>query len=887
MSVSNSKSPFLLISICGRDFHALLDTGSSISLIGSDVIALVKQRDIKTQQSPRQISTAGGIVSTQETVVLRLSWSGGEKRQLFVLHPFIKQSVILGRDFISSVNMVIDLKDGGWQIGRTPQILIPFVKNENLQPTHSHQNPVSFLTNVHDCELEETDEVLFIYDDNMVSCELQTMQAEAGMELDINSAVSDLAPTERESMIPLLTKHASLFTSNIGHFPSFKHAIDTGNEKPIKSHPRPMTPAKREIFAQLFTELQNNNLIEKSYSPWASNPVIVPKKNGKFRLCIDYRQLNSVTVADTYPMPRIDDILSSLAGANYISVFDLTQGFHQIEIATADRIKTAFNTPWGSWHYIRLPFGPKNGPATFQRAMDLALGELKWNIVLPFFDDMFVFSKTFEQHLKDLDSFFNKMHEHKLTLNPKKVQICKNRAKILGFEISNGKFHPDPEKLDTLKNYTTPKSVKDIQRFLGFCGYYRQFVKDFSGIVRPLTALLKKDAKFCWKDDQAAAFNLLISKLTEVSCLYLPDINKPFIIQTDACGEGLGAVLLQENEGIRTPCWFISRTLNPAEKNYSISEQECLAVIWAIKKFRGFIEYGHFLIETDHQALCWLRRIKEPTGRLARWSIELQGFNFDVRYRAGTLNRTADALSRAVEVLAIEDATITRDLIIQAQLADPLLSQIIAYVQHDRLPENGGEEIVRKARDTFVCKDNLILKWVGPRDKPWEDESNMWRIWLPESLAKSAISCFHDDILSCHLGVQKTYKKVEERFFWKNMRKDVTTFVLRCLVCQQAKPNLRPPVGFGTTGWVSKTPWEQLSVDLMGPYTKGKGQNRFLLVVVDSATKWVELFALRNANTPSITKCLEKLCYRWVVIVIIVNYSCYRFKIQSTRVHWI
>jgi hypothetical protein len=318
-----------------------------------------------------------------------------------------------------------------------------------------------------------------------------------------------------------------------------------------------------------------------------------------------------------------------------------------------------------------------------------------------------------------------------------------------------------------------------------------------------------------------------------------------------------------------------------------------------VKKFKGYIEFTHFTVETDHQALCWLQRIKEPVGRLARWAYELQGYDFTIAYRSGALNRTADALSRAYEVLSCEVNDLpNKASLIEAQQQDSALKSIIDYIQFGTLPNVSTEEktiIVKKSRDAFVDTDGCLFKHVGPKTRPWEDESYQWRVWIPESLRDLCISFFHSHILSGHLGTSKTYKKLEERVWWFSMRKDVCRYIRRCNECQLAKPNRAKPAGFASSPPILG-PWDMLALDLMGPYAKGVNQSSYLLVIVDYFTKWVELFPLRKATADNIIKKLWEVACRWGFPKIIVSDNgkqfrshifknwCIQFGIQSTYI---
>ncbi|CAL8111754.1 unnamed protein product [Orchesella dallaii] len=915
--VITRKEPIMKVNICNRSFPALLDTGASLSFINQEVIDLLCLLNIKTTTCDRTIMTASGSSKIQESVYLTVDWPGGKKRHTFYLLPDLGRPVLLGRDFISSCNIVLDIQGGGWKIGLEKQELVPFKPDIDRQKGHEVPGPEHVIpTNIHGGEvtLDSSalynvpsrpprtsvdaragyhaqfrdqvntgvarkhdsnmigliDEVCLVYEDMLLVSDSATrptgkLEAAGENSDQVHNKFADLKlpHDQKEKLKELVDRHSALFARSPGTCPDYKHKINTGTARPIKHNPRPMTEAKRQILRHCLNEFVEKGSIEESNGPWAANPVLAPKSNGKWRLCVDYRSLNAVTEADSYCMPRIDEILACLGKAKYISVFDVTDGFHHLVMDDGDKAKTAFNTPWGLWQFKKMPFGLKNAPASFQRMMDKVLGDYKWLFVLAFIDDIIIYSNSFEEHLEHLDLVFKRLLEFGFRIHPDKAQFLKNEVKYLGFVIENQTGSPNPDKLKALEGYQRPKNRKEIQRFLGFCGYYRHFIKDFSTIAKPITELLKKESVFFWSTDVERAFLQLKCELAKASSLKLPDLSKPFLIQTDASDIGIGAILLQDFEGTLTPVYFHSRTLSHAEKNYSTSEKECLAVVDAVKKFRPYIEFTHFTVETDHQALCWLKRLKEPTGRLARWSLELQGFDYDVVYRTGASNRAADALSRAAALYLIEINSVTVDDIKLAQTNDEFLGGIIHYLQEGTIRAGDNkDQILKRVGDCALTNEGLLLRYVANRDKPWECEESHWRIWLSNVLAKHIISYFHSTTLGGHLGMSKTYKKISERFWWKNMKKDVYNFLVSCETCQKTKVSHTAPSGLGSSLKVS-TPWDTVAIDLMGPYVKGANQNQYLLVIVDSFSKWVEIFGIRQATSKIIISRLEEVFCRW------------------------
>ena len=357
-------------------------------------------------------------------------------------------------------------------------------------------------------------------------------------------------------------------------------------------------------------ELLAAGIIRPSHSPFSSNVVLVRKSDGSLRLCIDYRQLNSRTIKDNYALPRIEEILDSLAGNTYFSVLDMKSGYHQIEIVEEHKERTAFTVgPLGFYEFNQMSFGLANAPATYQRLQEQCLGDLHLKICFIYLDDLIIFSSSFQEHLNRLQQVFQRIRDYGLKLSPKKCSFFMKKVKYVGHIVSKDGVEPDPDKLSKVKNWPTPTNCEQVRQFLGFAGYYRKFIHNFAKIARPLIDIMavckkprsnckpKLDPKWHWNTEQQQAFEILKEKLTSPPVLSYPDFSKPFKLHTDACQTGLGAVLYQEQDGLDRVIAYASRGLSKSEKNYPTHKLEFLALKWSVtEKFADYLQGKEFTV---------------------------------------------------------------------------------------------------------------------------------------------------------------------------------------------------------------------------------------------------------------------------------------------------
>ena len=468
----------------------------------------------------------------------------------------------------------------------------------------------------------------------------------SGILRNLNNKISHLEPSQQEELKQLIHEYELLFPDIPTRTDKIYHDVIVEDSKPIKQHPYRMNPLKQKYLQDEVKYLLENDFIEPSQSNYSSPCILVPKSNGTYRMCTDYRKVNSVTKTDSFPIPRIDDCIDKVGNSKYVTKFDLLKGFWQVPQTERAKEVSAFATPNGLYQYRVMPFGMKNSPATFQRLVNNVICGLDG---CDAYIDIIIYSDSWSDHLQRIRKFFDRLSKVKLTVNLAKTEFCHATVTFLGHLVGQGQVKPLEAKVNAISELPVPKCKRQLMRFLGMAGYYRKFCKTFSGIAEPLTNLLKKRTKFKWNDKCQDAFDRLKAIPKSAPVLLAPDFDKCFKLGVDASDVGIGAVLLQEdNNGIDHPVCYFCKEFNKHQKNYSTIEKECLALILAIQQFEVYLtsSTSPIVVFSDHNPLSFLHKLKNKNQRLLRWSLLLQEFNLDIRHIKGKDNIIPDALSR-------------------------------------------------------------------------------------------------------------------------------------------------------------------------------------------------------------------------------------------------
>ena len=464
---------------------------------------------------------------------------------------------------------------------------------------------------------------------------------------NISKKLEHLNSDQEKDLIRLIKLYSSLFPDVPSRTNKIFHDVDVGDSSPIKQHPYRLNPLKLKQMKSETDYMLKHGIIECSFSAWSSPCILVPKSDGSYRFCTDFRKVNSVTKTDSYPIPRVDDCIDQVGNASFVTKFDLLKGYWQVPLTDRAKEISAFVTPYGFFNYTVTPFGMKNSPATFQRLINGVITGLEG--CSAYIDDIVIASDSWEQHLSQIEAFFQRIQDANLTINLLKSEFGKATVIFLGYVVGQGKVCPVTAKVNAILEIPAPTNKQTLMRFLGMVGYYRKFCKNFAEITAPLTNLLKKSQSFVWTKECQDAFQLCKSMLSSEPVLRAPNVSKPFTLEVDASDIGAGAILLQEGSvGIMHPVCFYSKKFNKHQQNYSTIEKETLSLILALQHFEVYLHNSLHTITvySDHNPLTFVSKMKNKNQRLMRWSLFLQEYNLVVLHIRGTDNVVADALSR-------------------------------------------------------------------------------------------------------------------------------------------------------------------------------------------------------------------------------------------------
>lgn len=734
--------------------------------------------------------------------------------------------------------------------------------------------------------------------------------------------INHLNNEEKESIAKLCKKFEDIFLKegqDLTFTNQIKHEIKTKDDIPIysKSYRYPYIH-KQEVQSQI-SKMLEQGVIRPSFSPWSSPIWIVPKKldasgTQKWRLVIDYRKLNEKTIDDRYPLPNITEILDKLGRCMYFTTLDLASGFHQIEIKSSDIPKTAFNVENGHYEFVRMPFGLKNAPSTFQRVMDNVLQDLQGKVCLCYMDDIIIFSTSLQEHMESLGKVFTKLKEANLKIQIDKSEFLHKEISFLGHLVTSEGVKPNLDKIKVIKTFPLPRTEKQIKSFLGLVGYYRKFIRDFAKITKPMTECLRKTNKIVIDSRYIECFETCKTLLCNDPILQYPDFSKIFNLTTDASNFALGAILSQGPIGSDKPVCYASRTLTQTEQNYSTIEKELLAIVWATKYFRPYLYGRKFNIVTDHKPLTWLMSLKEPNSKLVRWRLKLEEFEYQIIYKKGKQNTNADALSRVeINLNEINNNTSNNSSINDSNSNNNFNDEIISQMGSIEENQVGGlptsDRLLNEFTNQLVlvndgnAKPNVKLKILFTTKKRYiikqnnlNDEKTIIDILKNYTLPKKVTGIVTDDntfktielvynkyfsnknfkIVRCktlvqdetnqdkqetiireyhnqsnHRGICESLQHIKRQYYFPNMKDLITKIINNCDICAKYKYERNTkPLKFELTETPDK-PLQIIHIDIYSVH------NENFLTIIDKFSKFASSYLLNGRNSINIIKSLK------------------------------
>uniref|UniRef100_A0A2S2R9P6 RNA-directed DNA polymerase n=1 Tax=Sipha flava TaxID=143950 RepID=A0A2S2R9P6_9HEMI len=823
-TTNTSESPYIQCKIEGEVVELLVDTGASISVLTKEVVDNIIRKNPSIPQLPIsgvQISNAIGkkVCKISKQIFCECKIGQADIQTSFVQVENLNEKGIIGADVLNQYQTQINFEDSTIEFKIDGEIhVVPFFKtnkniHENIQQV-AVQEPTKVITKTENHEEDET-------------------------TIPLN--------TEEEHIFhELIDNYHEIFQDQPGRITPYECNINFEKNSPIHQKPYPIPVSKQPAVTKEIQRMEQMNIIEPSASPWSSPIIPVTKRDGTIRLCLDARKINTKITPDRECPLGIEEILTKFQKTQFLSSIDLTSGYWQCPLRRECREITAFLHQGRNYQFQVLPFGLINSVAEFQKILNKILGPEILKFAVIYVDDIHVSSKTFKEHVQHLQAIFNKFREHKVTININKSKFFRKQIRFLGHIISTTGIMMDPEKTRAIQNFHPPRNKKQIQSFLGFINFYRKYIRNLSQQTTILSKLTQKNVSWQWNDTHQTAFDTIKTWFLEDIVIKYPDFNRPFYIYTDASTTHLGAELFQtNNEEEHQTLGFVSRALSKAEANYSTTELELLAILFACKKFRMYILGHKTYILTDHKALTFLKSCQLLNAKLLRWTLSLQEYDLNITYISGKENVSADTLTRYPQNnFTNKHQTITINTLLLKKFSDTLTKNLKKIKQFQLEDPFISTKVISKIHKQFIQNNNI---WF------FQHRNQQPRLVIPASLAFELINEVHQHL--GHVGGYKTYRHLKQYYYFKNMYNSIKKSIRTCETCQKTKIFNRLTRG-PTKSLSTQQPLEIVSIDLMGPLPSGQFGAKYILAIIDIFSKYIKLYTLRRATTNTIIKCI-------------------------------
>lgn len=885
---TDDERPFIDIKIKGRVYPALIDSGSQLTVIDKSWITNPSDWGVPIPKIMKLTTVDNTTHSDNEMMLVRYEFNNQQHELETTLLNKPMDKIIVGTEFMEAFGLQIQLKKN---------IPLPCT-NENRELTNDERTKEMKEFKRAIRRAQKPAPQVFITHKYKNCAEIQKTREESCMFKYVPKRVEDFERPKQETVAkPHVlenwqqkeldrVKKMFEYTSTEGELNAtdkIVHHIDTGDAEPVVKRQYPLSPYQLIEAKKKIQEMEKLGIVQRiTHSNWRSPMLPVPKPDGSLRICLDAKGLNKVTIVNTYPMADVNVILAQLKKTQFITAIDLSQAFFQVRLDEESQLKTAFVVGNQLYCYKRMTMGLRNSPATLASLIESVFKDLEPE-AFAYCDDFLICTETFERHLELLEIIAKRLKEAKLSISSTKSNFCCSQVKFLGYLLSEKGLEIDPERKKAIQNYKKPVTVKQVRSFLGAVGWISRFIAHFADKSAPLIELIKgtkkKTAKVKWTEEAERAFQVLKDEMTSETVLSMCDYEKQFHLYTDASDLAGSGILMQESDGGKKPIFYYSFKFNNAERNYSTSERECLAVLRSLEKFSPYVKGSILpvLVYTDHAALKYLKTMKSATGRLSRWSIRADEFNFEVVVVRGKDNELADCLSREIEYESNTEASTSSSSNNNPKPINSENSNNLSTSENKQVNCIEKEKTIELIEKSTKIEDAWYLKTLEKTRKGLNDrykivndelyfrrpvtvynDKSKWVLCIPKEKRQEVFHELHDQ--KSHPGSWRTVSNIKNKYHWPGLYDHTYTYVSKCQTCRLTKPsteNRKIQIGEYRD---PQQPGRILSIDFVGPFPRSNKMTA-LFVVIDCFSKYLFVKPMMRPTAKNVVKYLEEFVF--------------------------